>query len=350
MIKKQNQIWVDYVRVFATFCVVFLHSSGTLLTQFNKLPEINWWISNFYNAAVRICVPLFFMISGYLLLESNENLKEFFKKRINKVLIPLLAWSLIYVFWKAYGESSSQLSFSSLCSIAISPAYYHLWFLYAIIGIYLFMPILRVVVNNADRTMLFYYSLLWFIAVSFIPLISKVTGINSSIDLKSISGFSGYLVIGLLLGKYRASTKVAIASGTVFIACTAIASVGTYLLTINNKGVLYPYFHDNLSPTVIIASAAALVFTKYLIENNDIFKQPAILSILQSLSAASLGIYLIHPIFLHLLRFGKLGFALSGFVGNPIYSIPATTVAAFLLSYFSIVIIKKIPLINRIAP
>lgn len=350
MIKKQNQIWVDYVRVFATFCVVFLHSAAPLLYKYNELSAIDWWVGNFYDSVVRICVPLFFMISGYLLLEENESLKFFFQKRIRKVLIPLVAWSLIYVFWKAYYEKTTLLSFYSFYSLAISPAYDHLWFLYAIIGIYLFVPILRIIVKNTSRTILNYYLLLWFFATSIIPLMEQVTGLKSKIDLLSISGFSGYLVMGLLLGKYRSTTKAAIASAVVFIACTFITFAGTYLLTIRNKGVFFGYFYGYQSPNVIIASAAALVFIKHLVENSNIFQRPALLSIVHSLSSASFGIYLIHAIFLYLLSAGDFGFTLSGLVGNPIYNIPATAATAFLLSYFSIVAIKKIPIIKRIAP
>lgn len=350
MDKKQHQIWIDYVRVFATFCVIFLHSAAPLLYKYNELPETDWWVGNFYDSLGRTCVPLFFMISGYLLLETNEDLKLFFQKRIKKIVIPLLAWSLIYIFWRVYYESSSRLSFFSFYSIAISPAYYHLWFLYAIIGIYLFMPILRVIVSNTSRTILKYYLFLWFFAVSFIPFLEKETGLKSNIDLLSISGFSGYLVMGLLLGKYRASTKVTIYLVVIFIACSIITAVGTYFLTIRNNGFLSEYFYGYQSPNVIIASAAVFVIIKYLIENYIVFQCSMAVPIIKSLSSASFGVYLIHAIFLYLLSVGDFGFTLSGFVGNPIYSIPVTAVATFILSYFVIAVIKQIPIINRITP
>lgn len=350
MKNKNNQVWVDYTRVLATFCVVFLHSAAPLLYKYNNLPEINWWIANAYDSVVRVSVPLFFMLSGYLLLEKNEPLKVFFLKRFNKVVVPLLAWSIFYVFWKAYYESSSQLSLYSFFSIALSPAYYHLWFLYAIIGLYLFMPILRVVVNNSDKNIINYYLLLWFFAVALIPAIQKLTGIFSRIDLLSISGYSGFLVMGLMLGKYRCSTKVAIASVFIFLACAGITCIGTYFLTIRNKGVFSGYFYEYQSPNVVVASAAAFVLIKYLIENNTFFHRPPILSVMQSLSSASLGIYFVHTTFLYLLKSGDLGFTLYGFIGNPIYTIPATAMTAFFLSYITIVVIKKIPLLNRIAP
>lgn len=351
MANKNNQIWADYIRVFATFFVILLHSAAPLLYRYNELPRVNWWIGNAYDSVVRICVPLFLMLSGYLLLEKkDESLKLFFQKRINKIVVPLLVWSVIYVLWRVYYESSSQLSLYSFYSIVFSPAYYHLWFLYTIIGVYLSMPILRIIAKNSDKRTINYYLLLWFFAASLLPLIKKLTGLHSSLDLLSISGFSGYLLLGLQLGKYQSSTKVATTSAGVFLLCTAITLIGTYLLTIRNRGVFDEYLYGYLSPNVLIASAAAFVGIKHLIENNSVFHQPIVLSIVRSLSSASLGIYFVHTIFLYLLSRGDFGFSLNGFKGNPIYSIPATALTASFLSYLVIAAIKQIPIINRIAP
>jgi len=350
MKNKNNQVWVDYIRVFATFCVVFLHSAAPLLYKYNQLSEMDWWVANIYNSAVRVCVPLFFMLSGHLLLEKHESFNSFFRKRLKKVVVPLIAWSFIYIFWKSYYESNSQISLYKIYSIVLSPAYYHLWFLYAIIGIYFFLPILRVIVNRLDKKMIKYYLILWFFAVSVIPFLERFAGIESKIDLLSISGFSGYLVMGLQLGKYRCSTQVALISATIFLTCTGVTAIGTYLLTIQNRGFFSEYFYDYKSPNVIISSAVMFVLIKYMIESRLIFRKPINLSIVNSLSSASLGIYLIHAIFLYLLGSGDFGFTLNGFMGSPIYSIPMTAITAFLLSYFVTLLLKQMPLINKIVP
>lgn len=80
------------------------------------------------------------------------------------------------------------------CSIVLTPSYYHLWFLYALISVYFVIPILRKVVVSASSEILIYYCVLWFVAVALVPLVERVTGIESRIDLNSISGYSGHLV------------------------------------------------------------------------------------------------------------------------------------------------------------
>ena len=165
---KTKHIWADYIRVVATFCVVFLHSASPLLYRYNELPELYWMIGNIYDSSVRMCIPFFFMLSGYLLLEKDEPIYTFFKKRFNKVLIPLVIWSLFYIFWKAYYEDSSEISLYSFYSIALSPAYFHLWFLYAIIGIYLTVIKFVYGASLAERPLLLFVIMLVTVGVQLV--------------------------------------------------------------------------------------------------------------------------------------------------------------------------------------
>lgn len=287
--EKKSIVWVDYLRVIATFSVVFLHSAAPLLYSFNELPKEYWWYGNLYDSMVRMCVPLFFMISGYLLLGKQESLPVFFQKRFNKVLFPLIVWSIIYAFWKAYFEYDSGISFYSIYSIALTPAYYHLWFLYAIIGVYLFLPLLRVIVLNSNNTLLAYYLFVWFMAVSVIPLAEKVTGIESRIDLLSISGYSGFLVLGHCLGKVEITkNKALIASATILISII-VTAVGTYYLTLNNDGKFSSYFYGYLSPNVIITASSFFILVRYLVCRFKLFSSRVAIKVLTSLSSASLG-------------------------------------------------------------
>jgi surface polysaccharide O-acyltransferase-like enzyme len=57
--------------------VVFLHSAGPVLYKYNEVGPSNWFVANVYDSIVRVCVPLFFMISGFLLLYKDESLAEF---------------------------------------------------------------------------------------------------------------------------------------------------------------------------------------------------------------------------------------------------------------------------------
>lgn len=350
MHKQSHLLWADYVRVLGTIGVVFLHSAFPLLYKYNDLPATCWMVGNTYDSMVRMSVPLFFMLSGYLLLQKKEPIVLFFKKRFKKVLIPLIFWTLFYIFWKSFYENSCSISFYSFYSAIFTPSYGHLWFLYAIVGIYLYLPFLRIIVEKIDSNLVFYYLVLWFVAVSVIPFGERISGIDSKIDLLSISGYSGYLMLGLFLGKIRITIPKIIISATAICICYFIAIFGTYFLTIHNKGVFDGYFYDNLSPNTILLSAATFILIKYIATAFKIFEAEPAKMVVKSINDTSLGIYLIHPVFLYLLKVGDFGFSISGSYGHPVYSIPLTAVLTFALSYVTILLFRKVKLLNAIVP
>lgn len=347
---KRESIWLDYVRVIATFCVVLLHSAAPLLNKFDSLPAQNWWAGNFYDSLTRVCVPLFFMVSGALLLGKSESAGDFFKKRAAKVLLPLFAWSLIYLFWRVFYESSAEFSFYSFYSMAVSPIYYHLWFLYAVIGLYLFIPILRLIMLNAPECYLKYYVALWFLAASLVPLVEWGTGLKSQVDLRSVSGMSGYLMVGFLVARQRTSNGMILSALILFVACTCVTLVATYLLTVRNGGVFDGYFYGYLTPNVIIASVSVALIIKYSVGRFELLHRAVVVEWVKSLSSTSFGVYLIHAIYLYLLAEGDLGVQISGFVWEPALSIPLTAVTVFVISHLSVLLLRKIPGVAKIVP
>lgn len=347
---KRESIWLDYVRVIATFCVVLLHSAAPLLPKFDSLPVQNWWAGNFYESLTRVCVPLFFMVSGALLLGKSEAAGDFFRKRAAKVLLPLAAWSFIYLFWRVFYESSATFSFYSFYSMAVSPVYYHLWFLYAVIGLYLFIPLLRFIVLHAPGYYLRYYVALWFLAASIVPLVEWGTGLKSQVDLRSVSGMSGYLVAGFLLARQRTSKLMMVGALILFAACTCFTLFATYLLTVRSGGVFVGYFYGYLTPNLIIASVSFALIVKYAVEHNELFHRTLVVGWVKSLSSTSFGIYLIHAIYLYLLAEGDLGVKISGFEWVPAFSIPLTAVTVFVISHLSVLLLRNIPGVAKIVP
>ena len=94
-----NTIWLDNLRMKATFMVVLLHVAAPGLYQFNKIPDSWWFICNVFDALVRACVPIFVMISGALILNKDYDLKDFLQKRLLRVVIPFIAWTFIYMLF-----------------------------------------------------------------------------------------------------------------------------------------------------------------------------------------------------------------------------------------------------------
>jgi len=348
--KQENILWVDWMRAVATVGVVLLHTASPLLYMYNTLPESHWWVGNIYDSMLRMCVPLFFMISGFLLLQKDYSLKTFFLKRVNKVLLPLLAWSVFFILWNVYIQHNSSLSISSFFSIFHKPAYYHLWFLYALIGIYLAVPLLRVIVQYGEKTVLHYGVALWFITASLAPMVEKFAEVKVGIDLRFMAGYSGFFLLGWILGKHSLSSRQAITASVLAFVCIVITAVGTYFLTIRNGGIWVGYFYGPTAPNVIFLSGSIFLLIKYAVENYRIAQDENVLFMVRSVSAASLGIYMIHTVFLYLLRHGYFGVYLFGHRWHPALSIPLVALVAFGLSYGTIHILRKNALMRRFIP
>ncbi|KXK11967.1 MAG: Inner membrane protein YiaH [Chloroflexi bacterium OLB14] len=162
-IKKEHMYWVDLTRVIAIFLVVMIHAIENIINRWNEYPAEIQNIANMYNSLTRMSVPLFFMVSGWLLLPKNESLKDFFYKRFVKVIFPFAIWSLIYLVWGCgITLAGCKPTFISRL-IFIHGTYHHLWFMYPLIGLYLITPILRLLIVPDKKYILWYFVALWII-------------------------------------------------------------------------------------------------------------------------------------------------------------------------------------------
>jgi len=339
-------LWIDFVKVFAIFAVVILHSAASVVNQFSQIDLVNWNIGNIYDSVVRMSVPLFFMVSGALLLNHKEEpLSQFFSKRFFKVVIPLLGWSLIYIVFRKFALHQDIDLLGHLFQSFYKQQYYHLWFLYTLIGLYLFLPILKIFINSSSLSMQIYFVSIWMIAVSIIPIINKFSILHIPNYMPMMSGYVGFLVLGYLLSKLTISNKAFLISIGFIIVSTFITAFGTYVLSVNAHKFV-SFFYRYLSLNTIIQSISFFIFLKYLSEKIN----PSNISnsIIRQLSLASFGIYLIHPIFLWILKYSVGLYVLNGY--HLVYTIPIIAIVTFVLSFIFVYLMQKIPIVKALVP
>jgi surface polysaccharide O-acyltransferase-like enzyme len=340
-VKGDKYFWVHLTKSIAILMVVVLHVAAPYHYQLNLLTFSRWSVVNVYEAIVRPCVPLFFMVSGFLLLRFDEPVGVFFAKRVNKVLLPLMFWSLVYVLWMIYYGGQRYIDFGGVAQMLFFPVSYHLWFLYAIVGCYLFLPVLRKVTVAGNRELLTFYVCIWFFAMALLPLLQKYFLLKNQFDFSYATGFIGYFVLGYLLGIKDYSKWHAIFSGFLIVCCTMLTGYATSILTVKNGGILVADFTAVLSPSVIIASAGWFVLIKYMCSCFEMKIGLKLRSIVVSVSMASFGIYLVHVIILNLVvGFYELEFGWGSI--DLIFLIPFLSTIVFVLSYVASVSIGKV--------
>ena len=349
---QENLFWADAVRAFAILQVIIIHVSAGIIKQWGAIPQ-SWWLAgNIYSSLGRGCVPLFIMLSGALLLPKRESYKDFFFKRFNRIAIPFITWSIVFLFWrKRFGEP--ELTLLDAVLYVVGPgAYSYFWFLYLIVGIYLITPIFRIVIAYASKRDLSYFLSLWFIVMSVCVVIEKFgtlylqKKLDINLPVPMAEGFIGYFVLGYFLRQY-ATRKLFFASVVIGLLSLLVTIVGTYFVT-RHFGSYDAVFYENFMPNIIFYCCAIFVFVK----NSAPLVQSQMSSGLKNLviavSKTSFGIYFIHPIIFLSLAYRCFGFVLRPNSAHPVYMIPLITMIVFALSFCIVFLIQKIPYLKKI--
>ena len=105
--------------------------------------------------------------------------------------------------------------------------YYHFWFLYLIVGLYLLTPVLRVILAHAKRSLLKYSLLLWLAGTTIVSVLAILACDDVSGNVFLIIEWLGYFVlIAYMVGTHCSSLPLYIAVISGYL-CTII---GTYFV------------------------------------------------------------------------------------------------------------------------
>jgi surface polysaccharide O-acyltransferase-like enzyme len=331
--------YANALRALAIMAVVMIHVVASLMAvDISK----TWWLANIIDSFARWSVPVFVMVSGALLLGKDEPLSMFFKKRASKIIIPFIFWTVFYELFTYRTQLEMFSVTAAIKNIYSGQAYYHLWFLYMIVGIYFATPLFRPIAQNTR--ILVYFVVIWFF-MTLENVVFYFTSTHLGFKLGMFWGFTGYFLLGYLLAKHDITKKFRVLIYIGGVIGMFITIFGTYYMT-KTKGQLDIFWLDYLAPNTVFVSMAVFVFFKQSFKANIKF--------INSFAAASFGIFLIHPFFLTLYKSGifqsVFGFALHSRTIHVLFGIPVTFIVVTLSSYVAVRILQKIPIVKNIVP
>ena len=209
-------------------------------------------------------------------------------------------------------------------------ASFHLWYIYMIIGLYLFFPIICKWLQNSNKNGIKYFLGIWLLTVFIhLPFVKELI---PNIDISNFSGYIGFPVLGYYLNKISLNfDKKKVIYVLLVLTGILITTFGTYIST-KYKGNFYEGFYNYLSPNVILVSVGIFLLFKDFIRYNSKY--------ILFFSKYSYGTYLIHILVLDVLF--KIGLTYT-FI-NPIIGIPITSVFCFVVSTLIIWGVNKLPL------
>ena len=367
--QKTHIVWLDVVRLVAMFTVVCCHSAD----PFNFYPgeppaniaEIKWW-GAVYGSLLRPCVPLFVMITGALLLPVKGEVAPFYRKRIGRVFWPFLIWSVIYNlfpwitgllgvapevildFFPYSGEEVMRQSLDvSLGYIAQMPFNFslldvHMWYIYLLIGLYLYMPVFSAWVEKASRKAQRWFLVAWGVTL-FVPYYREFVGPyiwgscswNEFYMLYMFAGFNGYLLLGHYLRHTEWSLAKTLGWGIpMFVVGFCVTFFGFRHMTASpdcTEEQLELFFYY-CSPNVVLMTLPLFMLCKKVRVNNQQIQKA-----LANLTVCGFGVYMIHYFFT------GPSVVLARMCHVPVgLQIPFAAVVAFLVSWGLVILLRRI--------
>ena len=329
---------------------------------FGCFPILSIWLfSNLVDVFGRCAVPLFLMVSGYLLLRKSNSLKHGYFKRLLKVGIPLLAWSIIYLVgaWVTGIDRTNEPVnvYNGIRRILTGQVASHLWFLYAILSLYIAAPILHSYLKSASRENKIYVLLLWGCACFVWPIVSDTLKMSFGIDKVNfdfylLNSSVGFFVAGYFFGHQTINTRMCVICLVSFIILAfAITWIGFVIPSSMYDGVA---MEKNLRYALTVylripLALMAFVVLKYF-GSTQFYRQSVLSAGVSRFAGLTFGIYLVHALALVALAEGIGGFSLNLRTFDPWFSIPLVATVAFLLSALIVWSLKKIPLVHWILP
>lgn len=353
--QKERVIYLDILRVLSIVGVITIHTVAGKISDINTLGNGDWWWADILNGMTRWAVPVFFMISGVLTLESKQlnNIPKFIKSRFIKIGIPFLIWSVIYSCIMQSYILGKTISFPGILgiicnNILLDKAYYHLWFIYDIFIIYLISPLLKKIVTNSSKKEMQYWLGLWFIATiaySSIQHIAIILGRSEYLyihilNIPFVFGLTGYYILGYYLNRYNLPKKIRIVTYVSSVIAAILTIIGTYTTSFA-KSALNENIYSHFSITIAIIAVGIFILAKNI--QWEKFLTTSFRKLLNSLSNATFGIYLMHMVLI--IHFtNKFNFIIER--SYILYTI-AIIVVSFVLSFFFVKLIRLIPKIGK---
>ena len=175
---KQKRLDFELLRLLAIFGVVFNHSQGRgfELYMVENVSTVNYYASLLLGILCKNAVPLFFMVSGGLLLHRKEPISVTLRKRVPRILVSLVLFSgILYLFWIRWGYVEPGLGdfFRRLWAEGVSTPY---WYLYAYLGVLLLLPLLQPLAQHMSDSLFRYMIVLHALLFGASATIGTLTG------------------------------------------------------------------------------------------------------------------------------------------------------------------------------
>lgn len=334
--------FLDLLRVVACFMVIMVHSGEFFyIGPGDVIIRDHMYGTGAYGSALRACVPLFVLASGYLLLPIREATATFFRRRFTRVLYPFLFWSAVYVFYFQHTTNPVVLG-QHLLLLAVNFSAGHLWFIYMLLGLYAFAPVISPWLREATAQEERWFLMAWAVTLLlpfgrlYYPEVWGEAFWNHIGGAYYFTGYLGYFVLGHYL---RVHLRLSAAHSRRL--AVALLAVG-YGLTYWGFAARLPWARTipelELTWSFPTFNVALMAVGWYLLFKDLPLTGARTQRGLARLSHLSFGVYLAHILILE-----QVHRLLLGVLSPGLAFIPIQAGLTFLLTYALIILLSYLP-------
>lgn len=340
---KERYIWIDILNITACLGVVLLHSTNGQVHSFSGDFSTDWGIGILTHSFFLWPVDIFFMISGFTLINQklittdteNSGIKHFYKRRLSRLAIPILVWDIIYMLKYILQCHHNNLEIGGTVDLIkkfiLLEYNSYMWFFLPLIVIYISLPFFAIFILNAEK----------FIIRLFL-IIGLILGLFSFSDSSSANAYlmgTRYLYftgLGYYLGNTDFNKRERYKIYSAAIISMILILIGTVIL-FKYTPERHGYFLSYTNIPCVLSAIGIFTFFKYTNWNVFLCKHKISRQTIIEISSLSLGIYLIQYLWFSLFAHFY-----------PIDNIILRFFVIYTVSLISVFIMKKIPLLKRI--
>ena len=337
--------YISFIKIISSYGVITLHLNQ-VYWNFNSSQKKRWIIENIYECAFFYSVPFFVLCIGATLMDFKDRygLYEYNKRRFLKVFIPLMGWTIILYFYKAYILKNIQkipIDFHDIWNYFFLSKIYKIFHsLHIFLITYMLIPLLAFV-EKSNKIMIYsYYFFLLLITQSFIPYLISLFG-NKIIWIYRLNiGYLIYIFAGYIIHNNTFSQITRIIIYLLGICAFFVDLIGTKILTYKHKRIILVH-KGYLNLPCILYSCAILLFIK---EHSNL-----ILMLINQKYIIKIGSLTLGPFFMHLalketlILFPKLDRLIN-------FNVLLNSLFIFSICIILSALLKKIPLIKILVP
>jgi len=200
---KGKKVYLEIIRILSIFLVIYGHTGADAIGRYQTAGNLfSYGLSLVLYCIVQSSIPLFFFISGAVLLHKEESLQTVLLHRAARVLIIILLFGFVEYLYFYYLNPEIGFSIPAFFKLVYnSTVITQYWYLYTYFTLMLILPFVRMLARSMENIHFWYLFGLFFLLEGILPIVEYLWG-NSRIVL-SVPLFENSLFYPLL-GYYLA--------------------------------------------------------------------------------------------------------------------------------------------------